>query len=138
VISHGVPARRPATIGDRVRDARMAAGLTQERLGALVGFSRAWVVKVESSERRMSVDDVPNVALALGVGLAWLLTGDGEFKPASRSVVELREAQTMLANQARVLAAVAAKLTAVAATVGVLLGDVPPDTELPAEPPRAP
>lgn len=40
----------PATVGAQVRDARMAAGLSQSELGARIGASRFWVAQFEKGK----------------------------------------------------------------------------------------
>jgi len=63
------------TIGARLREARIAKGITQAELGELAGTNQAVVQKIESGVtlRPRMVD---GLALALQVNPAWLQWGD--------------------------------------------------------------
>ncbi|WP_298806935.1 XRE family transcriptional regulator [uncultured Pseudokineococcus sp.] len=62
-----------ADVGERVREARLAAGLTQQRLGEEVGLDRTAVAKVETGDRRLSIIEAASVAEALRVPLALIV-----------------------------------------------------------------
>jgi transcriptional regulator with XRE-family HTH domain len=68
--------------GERLRYARTAAGISQERLAAATGHacSQANISKLEKGEASGSEFTV-HLALALGVNPVWLATGDGEPEP---------------------------------------------------------
>ena len=73
------PAAAPpnaTTLGQRIRARRDAVGLTQEKLAAACGVSRAAVAQWESGVTRPSLDNLVKAAEALGVWLSWLTTGD--------------------------------------------------------------
>ena len=55
--------------GDKVRKYRRQKGLSQEQLGAMVGFSQSKISKIESGERGDwdSLSDLKLLAKALGV-----------------------------------------------------------------------
>jgi len=63
------------TIGTRLREARIAKGVTQEELGKLAGTNQAVVQKIENGAtlRPRLVD---GLALALDVNPAWLQWGE--------------------------------------------------------------
>lgn len=61
-------------IGTRLRQARMAAGLSQEQLGRAVGLERTMVVKAESGSRRLDALELSRIAAALDMPLAHFLT----------------------------------------------------------------
>lgn len=63
------------TINERVRDARIAAGLTQEQFASLLHVSRSKISMIEDGNRLIKADDVPAIASALGVSCNYLLTG---------------------------------------------------------------
>jgi SOS-response transcriptional repressor LexA len=78
------------TLGQRIRARRDAAGMTQEKLAAQCGVSRAAVAQWESGVTRPSLDNLVKVAEALNVWLSWLTVGDqslpdtpNPFAPAS-------------------------------------------------------
>jgi SOS-response transcriptional repressor LexA len=64
------------TLGQRIRARRDAVGLTQEKLAAKCGVSRAAVAQWESGVTRPSLDNLVKAAEALSVWLSWLTVGD--------------------------------------------------------------
>jgi phage repressor protein C with HTH and peptisase S24 domain len=69
-------------MNDRFKQAREAAGLTQEELGVKVGVSQVAVLKIESGKTQKP-RDINNFARALGVDVDWLLTGEIQTKPTN-------------------------------------------------------
>jgi len=63
-----------------VRAARVAKGLSQERLGFEAGLDRTFVSHVERGRVNCSLDNVEKIALALGVEPAALLVRPGMTK----------------------------------------------------------
>ena len=55
----------PADLGNLVREARLAAGLTQEQLAKRAGSSRLWVNQVESGHPGASLGKVLKLLTAL-------------------------------------------------------------------------
>lgn len=73
---------RRQAIGDRVRDARASTGLSQEKLGELVGLDRKTVNRIEQGAYATLIDHLLLIADALHVPLADLVrepppTADG-------------------------------------------------------------
>lgn len=66
----------PSTLGRRIRARREAVGLTQEKLAAKCGVSRAAVAQWEAGVTRPSLDNLVKAAEALSVWLSWLTVGD--------------------------------------------------------------
>lgn len=64
------------SLGGRIRARRKAVGLTQEKLAALCGVSRAAVAQWEAGVTRPSLDNLVKAAEALEVWLSWLTIGD--------------------------------------------------------------
>jgi transcriptional regulator with XRE-family HTH domain/Zn-dependent peptidase ImmA (M78 family) len=62
-----------ADVGERVRAARLAAGLTQEELGARAGLDRTMIVKIESGIRRIDAMELIRLSGALQVPVDFLL-----------------------------------------------------------------
>lgn len=58
--------------GDRVREARAVARLSQEALADLSGLHRTYIGSIERAERNVSVDNIERIATALGKP-AWRL-----------------------------------------------------------------
>ncbi|MFF4369608.1 helix-turn-helix transcriptional regulator [Streptomyces sp. NPDC001594] len=64
---------RRLVIGDRVRDARAAAGLTQEELAKRVGIDYKTVHRIEYATSDPSLTVLLLIAAALGLSLAELV-----------------------------------------------------------------
>ena len=58
---------RRKAFGAQVRALRKPRGLSQEQLAHLAGLDRTYVGSVERGERNVSLDNIWNIALALGV-----------------------------------------------------------------------
>ena len=64
-------------IGERLRDARRHAGLSQREL-ATDGVSYAYISRIEAGVRTPSVKVLRKLAPKLGVSVAWLETGEDD------------------------------------------------------------
>jgi transcriptional regulator with XRE-family HTH domain/Zn-dependent peptidase ImmA (M78 family) len=60
-------------VGERMREARLAAGLTQDELGAKSGLDRTMIVKIESGSRRIDAMELIRLSSALRVPVDFLL-----------------------------------------------------------------
>jgi transcriptional regulator with XRE-family HTH domain len=60
-------------VGDRVRDRRVAAGLTQAQLGDRAGLHRTFIGSVERGERNVALLSLRRIAAALRMNPAQLL-----------------------------------------------------------------
>jgi transcriptional regulator with XRE-family HTH domain len=60
-------------VGQQIREARKAKGLTQKELGALMGLSESVVNKYEAGKQNLSLETVQKVALALGMDLSVMI-----------------------------------------------------------------
>lgn len=60
-----------------LRRARIAKGLSQELLAELAGLHRTYIGSVERGERNISVDNMEQLARAVGVPLVALLSPEG-------------------------------------------------------------
>jgi transcriptional regulator with XRE-family HTH domain len=65
-----------SALGDRLRAAREARGLTLDQLSASVGVSKAHLSRLESGDRQPSVGILVEVAAALGTRVSVLLGED--------------------------------------------------------------
>jgi len=61
--------RQLSVLRDILRDARIAAGLTQAELAQDLGAGQSFVSKYESGERRLDVAEVRRIAIALNSSL---------------------------------------------------------------------
>lgn len=59
--------------GDRLKEVRQAAGVSQERLAELAGLHRTYVSTVERGLRNISLLNIQKLAEALDVSLADLM-----------------------------------------------------------------
>lgn len=62
--------------GERIRELRKRAGLSQEELAAKAGLHRTYVGGVERGERNVSLVNILRLASALGVPAGDLFDGD--------------------------------------------------------------
>lgn len=67
------------TIGERMRDARKAKGLTQATLAEKVRLKRNTIANYETNNIEPSERSVLNICAVLGINEKWLLTGEGEM-----------------------------------------------------------
>ncbi|MBM7769947.1 transcriptional regulator with XRE-family HTH domain [Actinokineospora baliensis] len=61
-------------VGERVRQCRLAANLSQDDLGRAVGLERSKIAKVEAGDRRVDAMELARLADALGVPMSHFLT----------------------------------------------------------------
>jgi transcriptional regulator with XRE-family HTH domain/Zn-dependent peptidase ImmA (M78 family) len=61
-------------VGERVREAREAAGLTQAELAAVVGVDRTALVRVEAGQRQLNALELFRLSDRLGVPLAYFIS----------------------------------------------------------------
>ena len=66
--------QRRVAFGQRLRELRLAAGLTQEQVAIRAGLDRAFYVDLENARHGVQVDRLYDIADALGVSCADLFT----------------------------------------------------------------
>jgi len=72
----------PETMGDRIQQARLAAGLTQSELGAAAGISSSAISQIESGEsKNLKPENLFKIAKKLHKSAEWLVTGEGTQLP---------------------------------------------------------
>lgn len=74
-------------MGERIKQIRLAAGLTQQQFAERIGLSRNFIAVIETSGRKPSDRTVSDICREFGVSLAWLENGVGEMY-VQRSVNE--------------------------------------------------
>lgn len=67
------------TIGERIRNARKASGLTQAALAEKVRLKRNTIANYETGNIEPSERSVADICAVLGINKQWLLTGEGEM-----------------------------------------------------------
>ena len=96
-------------VGERVKLAREATGLTQAALGERIGLRRDAITKIEQGSRQLSALELADLARVTELNLAWFVTdqpalvvsrrehGDGDHLPTDLRVGKLkREAEQLL------------------------------------------
>ncbi len=63
------------TIGERLKQARLDAGLTQRQLGDACGIDSANIRKYETNRQNPKHETLEKIAAALGVDINWLRNG---------------------------------------------------------------
>jgi HTH-type transcriptional regulator/antitoxin HipB len=57
-------------LGQAIKEARTAAGLTQHQLAQTAGVSRAWLARVEAGHRKAEIEYLMRTVDALGLAFA--------------------------------------------------------------------
>lgn len=65
----------PTVFGQRVREARLELGVSQERLAEIAELHRTYIGSVERGERNVSLSNIVKIAHSLGVDPAVLVRG---------------------------------------------------------------
>ena len=82
--------RQMTTVGERIRQRRLALGLSQRDL-ASEGVTYAYISRLEANTRQPSVKALRKLAPRLGVSVHWLETGkDDPAEELARLVLEHR------------------------------------------------
>ena len=71
-------------IGSRLREARMARGLTQQAMANLLGVGLRTYQKYEEGSRNPPLDTLANMSKVLGVTTDWLLGLSDEAPSGAR------------------------------------------------------
>ena len=74
---------------ERIRQARIAAKMSQAELGAKVGYTKNYINLIENNKRNPSALLLEKFAEILGVNASWLASGEGEMKPSVTRETEL-------------------------------------------------
>ena len=73
-------------MGDRIKQIRLAAGLTQQQFAERIGLSRNYIALIETGSREPSDRTISDICREFGVSQSWLQTGEGEmFLPRSKN-----------------------------------------------------
>lgn len=71
--------------GERLRELRLARGLSQEKLAFKSGMHRTYLGSIERGERNPSLKNIAAIAKALGVSLAQLFSFEDRTSSEERS-----------------------------------------------------
>ena len=83
------PLKTPEQLRQQLRSLRKKRGLTQARLGALIGVTQARVVEIEANPGSVSLQQIMQVLHALGAGL---VIRDAQSEAASDEGSRVRQA----------------------------------------------
>lgn len=87
----------PGSIGARLRERRLALGLSQRDLGS-PGISYAYISRIEAGVRQPSVKALRKIAPRLGVSVEWLETGEESAALTLAQLVLLNEGKPLPAD----------------------------------------
>lgn len=73
-------------IGERIRIARKAAGMSQDDVATATGIVQPELSKIERGKRRLYADDLMLIASAVRVSAALLLEDDDELRRAAHAL----------------------------------------------------
>jgi transcriptional regulator with XRE-family HTH domain len=62
-------------LGQRVRELRLAKGLSQEAFAAICGLDRTYVSGIERGKRNVAIRNIAAIANALGITISELTRG---------------------------------------------------------------
>ena len=77
-----------STIGNRMKDVRKKAGLTQQEFADKISFHKNQVYNVEAGKSIPSDDFISSVAAKCQVSVSWLKTSEGEMGAGTPEVDE--------------------------------------------------
>ena len=85
-----------AEIGARIRMAREMAGLSQGQVAKLMGLHRPSVSEMEAGNRRISAEELEQLAGLFDVSTSWILAeGEGDRPDAAKLQLAARELQKL-------------------------------------------
>jgi len=76
------------TIGQRIKEARNAAGITQEKLAERTHVSANYMSKIETAREKPNLEMLDKISIAADVSLSSLLTGVVEERQYLRNDIE--------------------------------------------------
>lgn len=85
------------TTGERIRQARKSAGMTQAELAHKLGISAAGIAQWENDLRNPKIETLRKLADALGVTPGYLLYGDTD--PVQRSLFDAEDTAKALKGE---------------------------------------
>jgi transcriptional regulator with XRE-family HTH domain/Zn-dependent peptidase ImmA (M78 family) len=90
-----------AEVGERIAEARLAAGLSQGELASQLGLDRTAVVRIEAGERRITALELFRLAEALGVPLAHMISRPPATLVSRRTALEENSADAVSRDRYR-------------------------------------
>lgn len=92
---------KEATTGERIRQMRLARGMTQDQLSSAAGISKGFLSDVENGKRDISSRNLLRIATALSASVDYLLQGVfcPDCEAAARQLADLRARLDKLADR---------------------------------------
>jgi transcriptional regulator with XRE-family HTH domain len=87
-IAHMEAVQEWSEVGERITEARLAAGLSQGELAAQIKLDRTAVVRIEAGDRRITALELTRLAQALGVTLTHLVSRPPAALVSRRTALE--------------------------------------------------
>ena len=90
------PSEVRKAIAQRLRAAREQAGLSQGQVAKMIGYQRPTVSEIEAGRRRVSAEELTQLAEIYGVSVSWLASNDPEVPDpavelAARELAKLKD-----------------------------------------------
>lgn len=76
-----------ANIGEKIKEARLNKGYTQEELGEKIDSTGSYIGQIERGERNASMSKIISIAKVLNVGIDYLV-GHVELKTLDENIAE--------------------------------------------------
>jgi transcriptional regulator with XRE-family HTH domain len=84
------------TLAERLREAREAAGLSQGQVAKKLDLHRPTVTEMEAGRRKVTAEELEQLAGIYGVTVDWLLTGNaGDASADAKMLMAARELSKM-------------------------------------------
>lgn len=87
-------------MNDRIKEIRVAFGMTQTDFGNKIGISQNYIWMLESGVREPSERVIRDICREFGVNETWLRTGDGDMMTALTREEEMAETVARLMSTA--------------------------------------
>ena len=65
-------------LGERIRNIRLSAGISQETLGDMLGLSYSHISRIENGQKRITLDSLVDLAMIFKIRIDQLLFGEQE------------------------------------------------------------
>jgi transcriptional regulator with XRE-family HTH domain len=80
---------RRVAVASRLRLAREMAGLSQGQVAKMLGLHRPSISELEAGRRKVTAEELTELARIYGIDLSWLVCADADETDAERDRVEL-------------------------------------------------
>ena len=100
-------------MNERIKQVRLALGLSQDSFGARIGLGKSSLSKIERGANSTTEQTILSICREFGVDEVWLRTGEGEmFSQDRKTVIDRVAAEYKLSESDRAPDSVAAGIAA--------------------------